>query len=193
MKYFKLLTSSHIFRLQKEVALYRNQAAFKELFLFFYQPMVKFSRSITSSEESAKEIYADIMVKIWSSGASLDSISNLKSYLYRAVKNESLNLLAQERRVKKVDLDKVSIHLLPISNTEDELLFKELNNCLNSSIKALPPKCQMVFKLIREDRLSYKEVAEILEISVNTVEGHMSTALAKLKKSLEIFLKPSQN
>ena len=155
--------------------------------------MVGFSRSITGSEEVAKEIFSDIMLKIWNLGPSLESIANLQSYLYTAIKNESLNHLARANRVKMVDLDKVSVIHLPIRNENDDLLFKELNHAMHLSIKALPTKCQLVFKLIREDRLSYKEVAETLDISVNTVEGHMTTALAKLKKALQIFLKPSQN
>ena len=186
-------SSINLIGFQKEIAVHRCQSAFKAVFVHFYHPMVGFSRSITGSEEVAKEIFSDVMLKIWKLGLSLESITNLKSYLYTAIKNESLNHLARAKRVKMVSLNDIPLNHLPIGNADHDLIVKELNHAMHLSIKALPTKCQLVFKLIREDRLSYKEVAEALDISVNTVEGHMTNALAKLKKAIQFFLKPSQN
>ena len=51
-------------------------------------------------------------------------------------------------------------------------------------IESLPAKCKMAFKLVREDRLKYKEEAAILDISVKTLEAHLANAVRKLRETL---------
>ena len=55
-------------------------------------------------------------------------------------------------------------------------------------IRGLPPKCQMVYKLVREDGLSYREVSVIMNISENTVDRHLNNALHKLIKAVKLYL-----
>ncbi len=192
--YQKLDTKAiDIVELQRNVALFRNDEAFKTLFLYFYGSLTNFAYSITKSEEAAEEIYSDVMLKIWDLGESLQGINNLKSYLYRAIKNTSLNYLEKYHKLQSIDFDSISIEILPLHDADAQILANEFNRFAIMAIKSLPPKCQIVYKLIREDGLSYKDVSEILNISVNTVEGHMVNALKKLQKSLGIFLHPAQN
>jgi len=179
--------------LQRNIALHRSEEAFKTLFLHFYKPLTNFSYSLTKSEEAAEEIYSDVMLKLWDLGIALQNINNLKSYLYRAIKNASLNYLEKYHKLKSIDLDSISVEILPLHDSESEILANEFNRFAMIAVQSLPPKCQIVYKLIKEDGLSYKDVSEILNISVNTVEGHMVNALKKLHKSLGIFLQPAQN
>lgn len=182
-----------ILELQRKVALYRNEDAFKSLFLFFYPSLTNFAYSITKSEESAEEVYSDVMLKLWEMNDLLYGINNLKSYLYRAIKNASLNYLEKYHKLDHIDLDNISIEILPLHDSENEILANEFNRFSRIAIQSLPSKCQLVYKLIKEEGLSYKDVSEILHISINTVEGHMVTALKKLQKALSIFLHPAKN
>ena len=129
------------------------------------------------------------MLKIWDLGVSLSEIENLKIYLFISVKNASLNYLAKYYKVQTVDIEKIDLKFQHVKTPEEDFLSSEFHRTLAQAIQALPTKSQLVYKLIKEEGFSYKQVADILEISVNTVEGHMSTALKKLSTSLAAYLR----
>jgi RNA polymerase sigma-70 factor (ECF subfamily) len=78
---------------------------------------------------------------------------------------------------------------LSLYNPEELMLREELRQKIAQAIRELPPKCQMVYKLVREDGFRYKEVAAILNISENTVDRHLSNALHKLKQTVGIYFR----
>jgi RNA polymerase sigma-70 factor (ECF subfamily) len=88
-----------------------------------------------------------------------------------------------------VDLETIHLELKQVKTPEEDLLSSEFQKNLAHAIKSLPAKSQLVYKLIKEEGFSYKQVADVLEISVNTVEGHMSTALKKLSTILSAYLR----
>jgi len=183
----------YIVQLQHGVAIARDQEAYKTLFKYFHKPLIRFGASIVKSKEAAEEIYSDLMLKVWDLGPALIDIDNLKIYLFISVKNASLNYLAKYYKLKTVDLETIHLELPHIETPEEDLLSSEFQKYLAQAIKSLPAKSQLVFKLIKEEGFSYKQVADILEISVNTVEGHMSTALKKLSASLTTYLRSGNN
>ena len=89
--------------------------------------------------------------------------------------------------MEQVSLDEISIDLFTSTETtpEEELISQEGIHRLNLAIDSLPAKCKMAFKLVREDKLKYKEVAAILDISVKTLEAHLTNAVRKLRELLE--------
>ena len=182
-----------IVQLQRNVALERDMPSYRILFKHFYQPLIAFAGAIVKSREAAEEIYSDIMLKIWDLGVALNNIDNLRVYLFISVKNASLNYLAKYYKVPIVDIDSIQLELQHISTPEDDLLNAEFQRSLALAIRALPAKAQLVFKLIKEDGFTYRQTAEIMGISVNTVEGHMTTALKKLNTSLRIYLRADSN
>ena len=170
----------------------RDQQAYKALFKFFHKPLIRFGTSIVRSREAAEEIYSDIMLKIWDLGPALININDLKVYLFASVKNASLNYLAKYYKLKTVDIETIHLELQHVKTPEEDLLSSEFQRIMAQSIKSLPAKTQLVYRLIKEEGFSYKQVADIVEISVNTVEGHMSTALKKLSMSLSTYLRPGK-
>lgn len=189
------MSSSYIdiVQLQKDIAVSRDVKAYETLFTHFYTPLIRFSASIIRSREGAEEVYCDVMLKLWDLGAALNNIDNLKVYLFISIKNASLNYLAKYYKVRTVDIDSIAMELYYGATAEDDLVYTELRRNLAIAIKSLPAKAQLVFKLIKEDGFSYKHVAEILDISVNTVEGHMTAALKKINASLRMYLRPNSN
>lgn len=186
-------SSIDIIQLQRNIAVNRDINAYGILFRYFHPPLIRFASSIIKSKEGAEEVYSDIMLKLWDLGVALNNIDNLKVYLFISVKNASLNYLARYHKVNTVDIDSVDIALYTSDTLADNLLHAEFKRSLALAVKSLPAKSQLVFKLIKEDGFSYKHTAEILDISVYTVEGHMTAALKKLKASLSIYLHPSHN
>lgn len=156
--------------------------------------MTRFATGFVKSHESAEEIYCDVLMKLWDLGPALNTVENLKLYLYTSVKNASLNYLAKYHKVQFIDIDSVDIDFrVTVGASSDKILQSEFQRHASLAIKALPPQCRLVFQLIREDNFTYKEVANMLNISVKTVEGHMKTALFRLKTSLSFYLRPDSN
>lgn len=185
-----MMRNINIADLQNQVAIYRNENAYKELFMFFYKPLFQFANCLTKEPEAAEEIVSDVMMKVWEMAEALREIGNLKVYLYRSIKNRALNYLSRNHKFKMVtlDVDDFAIELNSgFLDPENQLIQKEVQQGVASAIQLLPPKCQVVYKLIRVDGLCFKEVADIMGISVKTVDRHLNNALHKLVYSMRIY------
>lgn len=180
------MNDKEIQALQEQVALFDDQHAFKILFSHYYTPLFQFAVSIVKLREVAEEIVEDVFIKIWDKRKRLTEIANLRLYLYVSVKNHCLNHVTRRGTTAEIDpdqLDVVCAELVP--NPEDLLVASELLQRVNRSIHELPPKCRIVYKMVKENGLSYKEVGEILNISPRTVENHIAAAIKKLASVLD--------
>jgi RNA polymerase sigma-70 factor (ECF subfamily) len=144
-------------------------------------------------KEAAEEIVEDLFVSVWNRRSTITSISNLKVYLYIAVKNHCLNYIRRKKDIRIIDLDQLDAGSTTLQhNPEDIMVASELLQLINKAIHELPPKCRIVYKLVKEDGLTYKEVAEVLDISPRTVENHIAAAVRKIAASLNIDLSSYQ-
>jgi len=175
--------------LQQKVALQRDERSYKLLFLYFHKDLFSFAFSIVKNREASEEIVSDVMMKLWSAKEGLAGIENLKLYLFKAIKNTALNYLSRNRKYTSWDMEYIEIEPnMNLYNPEELMLREELNLKIACSIKELPPKCQMAYKLVREDGFSYKEVASIMGISENTVDRHLNNAFQKLTKAVGFYM-----
>ncbi|NHA03398.1 sigma-70 family RNA polymerase sigma factor [Mucilaginibacter sp. HC2] len=182
------MVQADIIKLQNAVAINRDEAAYRQLFINFHQPLIKFGFSIIQSEEAAEDLYSEVMIKIWLMEESLAKVENLKQYLYTLIRNAAFNELKVQKKVTFSSLDDLPDNYISTSSVEDSFLKDEFVDKINDAIKSLPPKCGLVYRLIREDGFNYKQTSEILGISVNTIEGHMTSAIKKISESLRKYL-----
>jgi RNA polymerase sigma-70 factor (ECF subfamily) len=162
-----------------------NQQAFKKLYSYFYKRLFHFALSMVKIKEAAEEIIEDVFIRIWQQRTTLPAILNLKVYLYTAVKNTSLNYLSKKARESITEpFDHIHIEFSESASPEQLMITAEMFNRIRQSVEALPPRCKMVFKLIREDGLKYKEVSQILNISVNTIDAQMAIAVSRIAAAL---------
>lgn len=174
--------------LQQKVAFERDEQAYKELFFHFYQPLIRFALGFLKVREASEEVVSDVLLKVWALGEGLDEIDNLAVYLFRATRNRSLNYIRDNQKHTSLSLDLLDHSFrYPHSDPEDCLLQNEWKEQMRSAVAGLPPKCQMVYKLVREAGLSYKEVAAVMNISENTVDRHLNNALHKMIKSMKAY------
>jgi RNA polymerase sigma-70 factor (family 1) len=167
-----------------------DQQSFKKLYQLLFFRLYQFAYSYVHSKESAEEVVNDVFLSLWQKRKTLDAINNINVYLYVAVKNASLNWLRKNKHVFTVSMDELAtdhLHLVP--NPELMLITRELQLHIREAIEQLPPRCKIIFKLIKEDGLSYKEVASILEVSVKTVDTQLYLALKKLSKILKPLMR----
>jgi RNA polymerase sigma-70 factor, ECF subfamily len=156
---------------------------FETLFRAYFRPLVGFSVKYVGDADDAKGIVHDVYVNLWEKFQSLPSDTNLRSYLYTAVKNRSLNHL--RNRKKHVVLSEVSdVH------SEENKAFgtQELETEIELGIASLPEKCRQVFEMSRLEGLKYAQIAERMGISVKTVEAQMTKAMSCLRLHLKDFL-----
>jgi RNA polymerase sigma-70 factor (family 1) len=177
-----MIAANRIQYLQSRISIHEDQVAYKELFTGFYYYLHNFALSFIKSKQSAEEIVSDVFIKIWEKRFELEKIGNLKVYLFVATRNISLNYLEKQKRNatsgidEKLAEDARSFYYDP----EQLLITEEMMQRIQNAIDALPPKCRAIFKMVKEGDLHYKEVAEILGISVKTVENQLAIALRKI-------------
>lgn len=182
----------HIVLLQERIATHQDQHAYNELFLRFYPSLKQFAYSIIKSKQLAEEIVSDVFIKIWEKRAELNTISNLKLYLFTSTRNTALNYLKKQKGLENLSGEEYWVELSSIYFDPEQLLVtSEMIHRINLAIKNLPSRCQMIFKLVKEEGLKYREVAELLHLSPKTVENQMTLALRKIGNAIGFDIKRS--
>jgi RNA polymerase sigma-70 factor (family 1) len=187
------ITAHDIHELQNRIADYDDVAAYKKLFFHFFLPLKSFSFSILKTREIAEEVVSDVLIEIWARRKQLPEIEDLKMYLYVSVRNASLRKLQQTQKTTVLSLDDLEVEFASAEpDAEASLITGELAKKIELAIEQLPPQCKIIFKLAKEDKLKYKEIAVLLNISVKTIDNQLSTALKKIASVLNTSVnKPS--
>jgi len=165
-----------------------DETAFAQLYFQFAKKLLQFAISLVRSKEISEELVEDVFVKLWTGRQHITGIENLNVYLYIAVKNTALNRLSKKaKELISGPFDYLDLHVDEFAaDPYDLMITSEMMASLHQVIENLPPRCKMIFKLIREDGLKYKEVGEILNISVNTIDAQMAIAVKKLCSALQL-------
>ena len=165
-----------------------DQLAFEKLFRLFYERLCRYASQLLESPETAEEIVQDVFVTIWENRHKLELQIGIKPYLYRAVHNRSLNNI-RHMQVRMQHRDTVLANpAAGISDGSVQLETRELQLRINNALQKLPEECRKVFRLSRYEELSYREIADFLEISVKTVENQMGKALKIMRRELSDYL-----
>lgn len=162
-----------------------DESAFNQLFRCFYIRLVDFGTNILKARPPAEEIVNDVFVKLWQRRQYLPEVQKIKVFLYVAVKNGCYNYLRSNSLWSvTVGIDQVA-GITSMQDPGTDMAFRELQHRLNTIIASLPEQSRQVFRMVREDGLRYKEVAEILQISPRTVETQLFRAVKKIRQELE--------
>lgn len=157
-----------------------SKASFTEFYTHFFQRLLLTAEKYVGNVHVAEEIVQNTFLKIWENPAQLEDVKSLKSYLYKAVVNSSINHINREKNIAQhhqIIASKLTEEDVAILDEEQELVA-----LLYQEIEKLPPQCRKVFKMSRFDRLKYKEIATLLNLSEKTVENHIATAIKQLRK-----------
>jgi len=170
--------------MQSRIATSADETAYKKLFYYFHPLLRRFAFNLTGNAEVADEIVSDVLLKVWTMRRTLSEIADLKLYLFKATKNASLNYLksAAYKQTQTTRALENGDHLFVAP--DEEYACTEMQQVLLTAINQLPPKSQLVFKLVKEYGLTYNQVQQVMDISQNTIETHMRIALKKLKEAI---------
>jgi RNA polymerase sigma-70 factor, ECF subfamily len=161
---------------------------FERLFKVLYSPLCLYANKYLQDKDKAEEIVQEIFYGIWKNKEKLNIKVSLKSYLYKAVQNNCLQLIqhhAVEDKYKQYVKNEVShFQLDPVKEME----LQEMNKVVEQTLESLPDRCKEIFSMSRFEGLKYREIAEKLEISTKTVEANMGKALQAFRKSLKQYV-----
>ena len=160
---------------------------FNNLFNELYPSLVFYAQEYIEDLEVSKDIVQNVFVRYWSRFSESNQKVNAKNYLYRSVYNASIdfirhNIVEQKRMARYLYLNDT----FEIMN--DLVIEDEMRSCIEKAKKNLPKKCGKIFYMSRDEGLSYKEIAEKLELSVKTVETQVSKALRVFRDQLSEYM-----
>lgn len=161
-----------------------DRIAFKQLFDKYSVRIYYFTIRYLKNKEEAEEVTQDVFVRIWNKRFELKPELSFSSYLFTIAKNATIDTLRKRQKefMFKEELSPVINSCDPDSHKQIE--YKELKNIVKISIAALPVKRKQIYLMSRDEGLTYKQIAEKLNISIKTVESHMRLALQQLRKSI---------
>jgi len=161
-----------------------NMFAFDTLYGRYSNRLYKFALSILKSTEEAENILQDVFLNLWEKRHNVEKDSSVKYYIFTITYNSAISII--RKKVKETQFFDYlkSLQELNQDTTSLEIEFNELTKSLQTIIGHLPQRQKEVYILHKEEGLKYHEIAEKLNISVNTIETHMSRALKTIKENL---------
>lgn len=165
-----------------------EEKAFEAVYRLYYPKMCDLAQYLIHEPEVVEELVQDVFMKIWENRRQWHPKGSIRSYLYCSIKNRSFDYLKHQ----KIEHNWLKLNWgLDADHPEsphEHLVQTELEQQIEKWVQQLPDKRKIVFLLSRTHGLSNKEIAEVLDISVNTVETQMGRALKQLRECLVKYL-----
>lgn len=146
----------------------------------YFEDLCRFANFYCSDEQMAKDTVQQVFLKLWENQTNFNTIRNPKSYLFTAVKNQVLNDKRRTDVLQRLENEDVDAGY----TVDDALIGKDLKEQIQELVNALPPKRQYIFRLSREEDKSHKEIAELMDIALKTVENQIGKALKFLREKI---------
>ena len=162
-----------------------NPKAFEKVFHAYYRPLANFAFQYLQDHDEAEEIVQEAFSAIWQKREGLEIKTNLRSYLYGAVRNGCLNNLKHQKVIQNHEVYAMG---QAEEDASDTLELDELQSMIDAALDQLPEKCRQIFEMSRYDGMKYTEIADELGISIKTVETQMSRALKVMRRELRHYL-----
>lgn len=158
-----------------------DRNAFRILFDILYPTVYNFIGYFLPQKEDCEEVASGVFFIIWKQRHSLLSIKDFKAWLYTVSRNEAYHHLKQKEKYCNISIDDLPVELsIDQSAIDGEMIEKEMLDVYNRAVAELPERCKLIFLMVREERLKYKEIARILSIAERTVERQMNIAIRKI-------------
>jgi len=171
-----------------------DEVAFKVLFNDFYSKLYYFVLEFIPLKDTAENIVQDTLVTLWNKRNELKDDSNLTSYLFTVAKNNTLKSLRDKKYSRKLfsntmDVGELDLNVETLSTVDTSACaFMDIEQIIQETLASLPPQCRKVFELSRFQEMKNREIAEELNISIKTVEKHISKGIKTFKVALKDYL-----
>lgn len=148
-----------------------DKNAFRELYEKYHRQLYYFAKRFLKADTMAEDAVQDIFIKLWDKRETLEADSSVKSFLFTMLKNHVLNTIRNQKTLRRVleSYKKIS-GSKQRNTTEDEMLFKEYKELVEQAMSDLSPAERRVFKMKNIEGMTNARIAEIRDVSVNTVK-----------------------
>lgn len=165
-----------------------NIKTFEHVFRMYYTSLCLYATSIIGRTDVAEEVVQDLFYVLWKERDKIQIFATLKGYLYRAVRNKSLQYFERaDVRKRYEDNVKAKGCNYNMITPEEQLHYKELERLINDVLSKMPERRFKIFKMHRFEGRKYNEIANNLSVSVKTVEAEITKALRTLRKEIEVY------
>jgi RNA polymerase sigma-70 factor (ECF subfamily) len=165
-----------------------DEAAFETLFRAYFKPLCHFAYKIVKDVIISEEIVQDLFFNFWEKRKKLELYTSLKSYLFKSVHNNSLKYLRHQKIVIDYEAKVKNYQPQPFELQENYAEIGEMICIINQTLDEVPERTREIFLLNRDEGLKYQEIAEKLNISVKTVEAHITSLLKLLRVNLKDYM-----
>ena len=164
-----------------------DRSAFEQIFRLHHPAVRTFAQALTRSRTMADDVTQEVFISLWVKRKELTPIKHFSYYLLAMVRNHSLNYLCRCRYRNEIDLNDVNMESLALHTTPESLMISsEIRHRMNAAINDLPPRCKLIFYLVKGKGLKYKEAASLLNVSQKNIENQMSIAFRRLSLVVEL-------
>ncbi len=160
--------------------------AYNRLYNLFYAPLCVFARRYISDIETIEDCVQDVFFNIWKNRKDISIDISVRSYLLSATRNKCLSVIEKNR--SKLTYEQYILNTYDDYSADDLYSVEELKRMIDEAVNNLPDKLRVVFCMSRYEHLTYKEIAEQLNISVKTVESYMNKSLVFMSLRLKDYL-----
>lgn len=168
-----------------------DERAMTEIFDRYWDKLLAVAMNRLQHLEEAEECVQDVFIKVWKLRDKLELKYTLNTYLSAAVRYRVIDTLDRQRKRIQYAAD-VLEEMIEISSAdkspEAHMLEKELIERIEATVKQLPEKCRIVYRMSREEGNSHKEIAQKLDISEKTVEAHLTRAIKDIRGNLTVAM-----
>jgi RNA polymerase sigma-70 factor, ECF subfamily len=161
---------------------------FERLFTKYYDPLCHYADKILNDMDQAEDLVQEFFYHFWKNRETFRLKLSLNAYLYHSIRNNALHYL-EHLAIRKRYAEQVFNEFQDIvpAHLQTDVELNDLGKVINATLQQLPERCSRIFRMNRFEGKKYREIAEILSISVKTVEADMGKALQKFRKSLKEF------
>lgn len=167
---------------------WQSKEGFEILYKEYFEPLCAFVFGVLKDYDASEEIVQNLFVKLWIKRNRIPINTSVKSYLYQAAKNASLNLISHIKVKEKYKQYNQEVIVSSEGNFTNPAEENDLSNTVQQAIDKLPTKRKEIFLMSRNEGLKNREIAEHLNISIKTVENQMGKALSTLRTELADYL-----
>lgn len=164
-----------------------SEPAFNQFMDLWTQRLYYYAFGIVGNKESAEEVVSDVFFEVWKHRKDLLEIENMGQWLRTVTYRKAVSQLRHEAsEPSRVSLDNVeAFTIAPVEAPDESIISREEQDRLNRAIESLPDKCKHVFYLAKIDKMPYRQITEMLGISLPTVNYHVAYAMERLRKALK--------
>lgn len=187
----EMMDKEHLHKLIVRISIHNDQNAARELFDLFHPKLVRFAVFYVTSIHDANDIVSEVFIKFFRRLKKNHDIHDISYYLYKSVKNQCFTYLKKQKNnysLDELDWDNAQ-YSFEVRNPENELINRELSAAIEDAIDNMPTRRKLIYKMVVIDGLKYKEAADILDLSVKTIENHLALAVKDLRSKILTYLR----